>query len=307
MTNLEGKTVFETSWPMRAVAIQYNKDVHVAAENLVFRQCFHTGVSTSHGITNGIVVDHNGNIYAATGKVEKICSDGKATIIFAGHKDNATVYGLDITSCGNFICSGATDGTVCVWNKNGELISTFNLKSGGVDVTVFTVAFAPDSDGKIICSGSSDNTVRLWNVEAGKCISELSGHTNCVRSVAFSPDGKYVCSGSYDKTVRVWNTETGKCEHKLEHNGIVNIVAFSPDGKYMCSGTGVVPFIEHFDYYRPVQNGENTAAVHCTTSWEQLYILNTGHKEAVKDIAVSPEGKIYTASEDGKVMCFIPV
>ena len=307
MTNLEGKTVFETSWTMRAVAYAGGDKVHVAAENLVFANDAYTGVSTSHGMTNRIVVDHNGNIYAATGKVEKICSDGKETIIFAGHKDNATVYGLDITSCGNFICSGATDGTVCVWNENGESIRTLTLKSGGVDVTVFTVAFAPNSNGKIICSGSSDNTVRLWNVEAGKCISELSGHTNFVRSVAFSPDGKYVCSGSYDKTVRVWNTETGICEKQLMHNGIVNIVAFSPDGKYMCSGTGLVPFIEHFDYYRPVQNGENTAAVHCTTSWKQLYILNTGHKEAVKDIAVSPEGKIYTASEDGKVMCFSTV
>lgn len=306
MTNLEGKTVFETSWPMRAVAYAGGDKVHVAAENLVFANDAYTGVRTYHGMTNRIVA-RGPSVYVATGSVEKIYSDGRENKIFIGHLRDAIVYGLDITSCGNFICSGATDGTVCVWNENGELIRNFDHKRDGVDVTVFTVAFAPNSDGKIICSGSSDNTVRLWNVETGECMRKLKGHTNFVRSVAFSPDGKYVCSGSYDKTVCLWDVDTGICEKQFMHNGIVNIVAFSPDGKYMCSGTGEAPFIEHFDYYRPVQNGEHTAAVHCTTSWEQLYILNTGHKEAVKDIAVSPEGKIYTASEDGKVMCFIPV
>jgi len=306
MTKLEGETVFETqSWAIRGVACAGDNKSIVAAENLVFPYGANTGVSTSYGMTNRIVAC-GPSVYVATGAVEQFDSDGKPIKIFKGHGDDAIVYGLAITSCGKFICSGGTDGIVCLWNvENGKLIRIFDLNSDGVDVTVFTVAFSPD--GKIICSGSSDKTVCLWNVETGECISKLKGHTNFVRSVAFSPDGKYVCSGSYDKTVCLWNVDTGKCEHKLEHNGIVNIVAFSPDGKYMCSGTGVPPFIEHFNFYRTVQNGENTAAVYSTTSWKKLYILNTGHKEAVKDIAVSPEGKIYTASEDGKVMCFILV
>jgi WD40 repeat protein len=34
------------------------------------------------------------------------------------------------------------------------------------------------------------------------------GHTNWVRSVAFSPDGTRIASGSYDQTVRVWDATT---------------------------------------------------------------------------------------------------
>jgi WD40 repeat protein len=303
-TNIEGNTVFETSSRLvrciaidEAVHVAADKDVHVAADNLVFLKCSNTGSKSCGTVNRMVYVD--GYIYVATGVVKEFDSNGNPIKNFEGHENGATVYGLAITFCGNFICSGADDKTVRWWNvKTGELIGTFNC-----DGTVFAVAFSPN--GKFICSGSWDNTVRLWNVETGEC-KTLNGHTNCVRSVAFSPDGKYVCSGSYDKTVRLWNVETGECVHKLEHNGPVNIVAFSPDGKYMCSGTGVTPYIEHCEFNRPVQNGENTAVVYCTTSWKRLYILNTGHKGAVKDIAVSPEGKIYTASEDGKVMCFIP-
>ena len=38
----------------------------------------------------------------------------------------------------------------------------------------------------------------------------LTGHSNWVTSVAYSPDGKHIVSGSYDSTVKVWNAATGK-------------------------------------------------------------------------------------------------
>ena len=45
--------------------------------------------------------------------------------------------------------------------------------------------------------------LRLWEADSGKPIGEpLKGHTNIVRSVAFSPDGKRIVSGSDDEYVR---------------------------------------------------------------------------------------------------------
>ena len=37
----------------------------------------------------------------------------------------------------------------------------------------------------------------------------LTGHSDWVQSVAFSPDGTRVVSGSQDRLVKIWDTKTG--------------------------------------------------------------------------------------------------
>ena len=38
----------------------------------------------------------------------------------------------------------------------------------------------------------------------------LTGHSNYVTSVAYSPDGKHIVSGSGDRTVKIWDTAMGE-------------------------------------------------------------------------------------------------
>ena len=50
-----------------------------------------------------------------------------------------------------------------------------------------------------------DKTARLWDLENPTSRPlVLSGHTDCIRSVALTPDGKWALTGSYDKTARLW-------------------------------------------------------------------------------------------------------
>jgi WD40 repeat protein len=61
-----------------------------------------------------------------------------------------------------------------------------------------------------LTSGSQDNTVKLWSLESQKEVTTLQGHSETVRSIAFSPDGKHLASGSEDNKIKLWNVKSKK-------------------------------------------------------------------------------------------------
>ena len=66
----------------------------------------------------------------------------------------------------------------------------------------------------------------------------LSGHSDSVYSVAFSPDGQILASASSDKTIILWDSRTGQKIKILEgHRYSVTSVAFSPDGQILASAS----------------------------------------------------------------------
>jgi len=69
-----------------------------------------------------------------------------------------------------------------------------------------------------------------------RCTSSLSGHTEAVLSIAFSPDCLRLASGSGDSTVRLWDLNTELPLHTCQgHQGWVLSVAWSPDGSRLAS------------------------------------------------------------------------
>jgi hypothetical protein len=65
-------------------------------------------------------------------------------------------------------------------------------------------------------SGSWDQTVKVWDAHTGQETLTLKGHTDRVRSVAFSGDGQRIASGSYDGTVKVWDAQRDEQEEKAQ-------------------------------------------------------------------------------------------
>ena len=87
---------------------------------------------------------------------------------------------------------------------------------------------------------SDDHTILLWDFNEN-FTSALTGHTDQVNAVAFSPDGKTLASGSNDRTIKLWDIKRKQNITTLQHNppghGPSNItsVSFSPDGNTLAS------------------------------------------------------------------------
>ncbi len=106
-----------------------------------------------------------------------------------------------------------------------------------------------------------------WNTD-------LEGHSEPVRSVAFSPDGKWVATGSNDNTAKIRNAETGETTMTLEgHSHHISAIAFSPDGAWLATGSE-----------------DNKAKIWDLKTGEVAMILE-GHKESIISIAFSLDGK----------------
>jgi WD40 repeat protein len=59
-------------------------------------------------------------------------------------------------------------------------------------------------EGDCICTRDEDSDLESDD----EC--PVTGHSDYVTSVAYSPDGKHIVSGSGDTTVTIWDSQTGE-------------------------------------------------------------------------------------------------
>ncbi len=178
-----------------------------------------------------------------------------------------------------------------------------------------TLALSPD--GKTFVSGSR-TTAELRSANTGQLIRSLSGHSDIVRSAAFSGDGKWLVTGSSDNTARVWEVASGKQVLLLSGNSAqVDSVAFSPDGTRVLTGSNtarlwnitgdnrqlIISALSEITVSALAPDGKSIV-VGDESGNAGLWDLNTGkllrnfQKDIhdVKSLAISPDGKMVALS-----------
>jgi WD40 repeat protein len=153
-----------------------------------------------------------------------------------GH--TGTVKKVLFTPDARQVVSVSLDKSVRVWDVvTGESLRTFRLAVGpGDEGSHSAAALSPDGkwlalSGTPVGRGKLGVPVHVLALEDGHVETVLTGHTNVVTSLAFSPDNGLLATAGLDGTVRVYSTANWQLRVALkEHPKGINCVAFDPRG-----------------------------------------------------------------------------
>ncbi|MET3993738.1 WD40 repeat protein/tetratricopeptide (TPR) repeat protein [Bradyrhizobium sp. S3.9.2] len=261
----------------------------------------------------------------ANDKVARLWSaeTGAEIATLTGH--DGTISFVTFSGDGTKVLTGGLDSSAHLWDAaTGEAIRTF----GGGDFNLYDVKSASFSqNGLYVVAATEYKNARIWEVSTGKTLRILSGHTNWVTQVSYSPDAKLIATGSQDGTVRIWDGWTGAALGVLSgHQHSITGLAWSPDSKRLLStsvdNTARVwdPNIDHrrllvqahSDYvsgahYSPdgrlvvTYSPDRTARLWDAETGDWIATLQ-GHTDRLDDAVFSPNGKtLATRSRDGMI------
>jgi WD40 repeat protein len=232
---------------------------------------------------NTVAISADGKIVASSGHDNVIklwqIANGQPLLTLTGHSSSIT--SVAFSPDGKTLAGSGLDRTIKLWQMSGGQ----DLRSLSNSSFVSAIAFSPVLGANMLASGSVDRIVRVWDLSRDLEPRTFAGHSQVVRTVAFSPDGKMLASGSDDKTIILWNVATGQKLRTLTgHSNMVRSVAFSPDSRTLASGSW-----------------DKTVRLWDVATGQELRNLS-GHSNYVTAVAFTPDGETLASASSDKTI-----
>lgn len=154
--------------------------------------------------------------------------------------------------------------------------------------TILCCQFAPNDSGRM-CSGAGDSTARIWDCNTNTPFKTLTGHTNWVLCVAYSPCGTMIATGSMDNTIRLWNALNGEAlgSPLLGHSKWISSLTWEP---LHLTKDGASP---------KLASGSKDGTVKVWDASRRVCLMTlSGHTNAVSCVKWSGSNILYSASHD---------
>ncbi|KAF1815735.1 Prp19-domain-containing protein [Eremomyces bilateralis CBS 781.70] len=177
--------------------------------------------------TRRLAVDETGQLVLAAG--------GKGAGVFSVAEDSVVqtldVGGVGVTD-GLWVESrpvvGLTNGSVVVFNGEGEATATFKSHAGPA------MAVTAHPSGEILISVGVDKSYVVYDLPGNKVV--LQNYTESELSCAqFHPDGHLFAAGGKDGEVKVYQINTGEKVGGFQTDAPVRSLSFSENGTWLAS------------------------------------------------------------------------
>ncbi len=125
-----------------------------------------------------------------------------------------------------------------VWIRNGSAGARARVLTKYVGVAVTRLAFS--TGGTYLAIGRRNGGLEIWNLAQGERHRTLTGHTQVVLTLDFSPVGDLLASGGPDHQILIWDLSRPPGQELLNSlavRGGTNDLAFNSDGTLLAAGS----------------------------------------------------------------------